>query len=157
MKKRVLSCLLAFVMVAGCFGEMPLQSQAAVTPKKAVVKVKKALGDDYRCDLAYTKEQINRTFGLASSDYSKVYGEGMNIIVHVDNILVVKPKKGKATKVKRALKAYKQNELVMPYPMNVEQLNNTRIETINGYVCYICFSTKALNNKAIKILRKALK
>lgn len=157
MKKRMMSCILMVVLIVGSLGIGTISVQAAATPKTAVTKVKKSLGKKYRCDLVYSKNQINRVFGLSGSDYSSAYGEGMNIIINVDNILVVKPKKGKTNTIKRALKAYKAMQLERPYPMNEEQLYDTRIETINGYVCYICLETKTLNNKAIKVLKKALK
>lgn len=101
--------------------------------------VAKAYGENYLPDQAMDAEMIESEFGLTKDMYDEVVAEAPLIGFHPDRLVIVKPKKGKETNVKRALEdaLLVMKEQQMQYPVNVAKVNAGKVLEKDGYYCFM--------------------
>lgn len=101
--------------------------------------VAKAYGDNYLPDQTMDTEMLESEFGLKKDMYDEVVAEAPLIGFHPDRFVIVKPKKGKETDVKRALEdaLLVMKEQQMQYPVNVAKVNAGKILEKDGYYCFM--------------------
>ncbi len=101
--------------------------------------VAEALGEEYWPDMALDPELLEMYFGLTDDMYEDYLAEMPMISANVDTLVVVKPKEGQADAVEEALTAYRESKVndTMQYPINVGQIEASRVEKIGDYVCFV--------------------
>ncbi len=101
--------------------------------------VAEALGEEYWPDMALDPELLEMYFGLTDDMYEDYLAEMPMISANVDTLVVVKPKEGQADAVEEALSAYRESKVndTMQYPINVGQIEASRVEKIGDYVCFV--------------------
>lgn len=101
--------------------------------------VAKAYGENYLPDQAMDAEMIESEFGLTKDMYDEVVAEAPLIGFHPDRLVIVKPKKGKESEVKRALEdaLLVMKEQQMQYPVNVAKVNAGKVLEKDGYYCFM--------------------
>jgi len=98
-----------------------------------------ALGEEYWPDMALDPELLEMYFGLTGDMYEDYLAEMPMISANVDTLVVVKPKEGQADAVEEALSAYRESKVndTMQYPINVGQIEASRVDKIGDYVCFV--------------------
>lgn len=101
--------------------------------------VAKAYGENYLPDQAMDAEMIESEFGLTKDMYDEIVAEAPLIGFHPDRLVIVKPKKGKESEVKRALAdaLLVMKEQQMQYPVNVAKVNAGKVLEKDGYYCFM--------------------
>lgn len=110
------------------------------TPEEIEEKIKKALGDDYSCNVDKEKDFLTGYWGLDLSQIeSYVAKENAIASVNPDQIIILKVKDGYADKAVEALNAgFAQNvSYIRQYPFGTEKVLNGRIFKNGNYVALI--------------------
>ncbi|MBE5718353.1 MAG: DUF4358 domain-containing protein [Ruminiclostridium sp.] len=124
--------------------------------------VAKAYGENYLPDQAMDAEMIESEFGLTKDMYDEVVAEAPLIGFHPDRLVIVKPKKGKESEVKRALEdaLLVMKEQQMQYPVNVAKVNAGKVLEKDGYYCFMILGetddTSENDNDAAKFAEKQI-
>lgn len=103
--------------------------------KSAVLE---ALGENYWPNMAVDSEMLEMLFGVTSDMYEDYMGEIPMMSAHVDKLVIVKAKEGKAEEVREALDAYRDSQVndTMQYPMNLGKIQASRVEAAGDYVIF---------------------
>lgn len=145
--KKLIACLLLAAMVCS-LGACGKQEEGAAevqyrddvdleTLKTAVVE---AVGEDnYWPNMELDAQSLEEVYGVSSDLYEDFLGEIPMISAHVDSMILVKAKAGKAGDVSEALNAYKTRNLEegLNYPGNLPKINGSVIEIVGNYVCFL--------------------
>ena len=146
--KKIAILLLAVALlatIAGCgrAGEPapPAASSSQATPEidDIFTAIHEAYGESYLAKSEMSPEYIENAYGLTSELYDEVRGEMAAIIVHPDEVIVVKAKPGKADEVEKALVAVMERKKAdtLQYPMNIPKTEASQVVRNGDYVAYV--------------------
>ncbi len=103
-------------------------------------EIKEAYGEDYIPNMEFDEVFIKDTLGLSPDDYEEIIAEGPMVSLHIDNLIAIKAKEGKADAVEKALNDYRSyliNDTVM-YPMNAIKIQASEVIRHGDYVFFSC-------------------
>ena len=102
-------------------------------------KIHEAYGEDYLATSPMPVEYIENAYGLSADLYDEARGEMAAIIVHPDEIIIVKAKPGKADEVEKALTATMERKKAdtLQYPMNIPKTEASQVFRNDDYVAYV--------------------
>ena len=154
--KKIAILLLAVALlatIAGC-GRAGAPATSAAPPSQAKPElddifsaIHEAYGENYLAISPMTTEYIEAAYGLSPDLYDEVRGEMAAIIVHPDEVIIVKAKPGKAEDVEKALIAVMENRKAdtLQYPMNIPKTEASQVIRNGDYVAYVLLGAPMQN------------
>lgn len=139
MKKRLVSILLAVLLIAVAFvgcGEKKAESGQL---ENIVTELKTLYGDNYLPTDRMDETLLTDLYGVNKEDVKEAVVEGSMISMHVDVFVGVEAAEGKAEAVETALAQYRQTliEDTMQYPMNMLKIEASTVLRVDDYVFFI--------------------
>ena len=136
--KTLLVVALALAFMTGCSKE-DTNATTNVTVDDIANAIKAAYGENYLPNMEIDPELLETEFGLTTDMYDTVKAEMPMISNHVDRVVIVKAKEGKADAVEAALITAKENKIndTFQYPMNLPKINATKVVRNGDFVCFL--------------------
>lgn len=143
MKKRILACLAAAMLITGCgagaSGEEVSVWRNDVSAETLGNAVSDELGDDNWANTELAPELLDDWYGISSEMYEEYYGKIAADSDHADTLIIVKAETERLEDVQNAFDTYREAMLQDPAQntSNASKIQASVIRTYGNYVCYV--------------------